>query len=371
MSRPWGFAYCSSERYQKSPIPYGESISGIFSEMAARDGFATVSGREALDLCRKGDKKASDFLVVADEDCGFARQLVRAGAQGLCMITRESPAVRWRAIDKIRSGVFNSDYRYIVAWSGVFDGASVPEERRVVLEHYPYKTYQDAFFEPWEGRRFLVMVQGLRVDHLLRLPDSMMPSIALRHLRNEAKKVLSPTFWQCRRNELQTRKFDAAIYFSKKGLVDVFGYDWSMRERLPRRLRAGFAGLGSSSAPQPCVDKFALMSGYRFAIAFENVIYPGYFSEKIMECFVAGTIPVYWGHGSWRGKCPEEAVIDAARFSGWEELEMFMRNMPQQKAMEMIRSGKAFLESESAKRLMPNHLANIVFSLFKESSREF
>lgn len=45
----------------------------------------------------------------------------------------------------------------------------------------------------------------------------------------------------------------------------------------------------------PVPDKIDFMKPYRFCIAYENSSYPGYVTEKIMDCFVAGCIPIYWG----------------------------------------------------------------------------
>ena len=42
-------------------------------------------------------------------------------------------------------------------------------------------------------------------------------------------------------------------------------------------------------------DKMAFQSKYKFSIAFENTSYPGYSTEKLMEAFAAGTIPIYYG----------------------------------------------------------------------------
>jgi hypothetical protein len=42
-------------------------------------------------------------------------------------------------------------------------------------------------------------------------------------------------------------------------------------------------------------DKFELLKNYKFNIAFENTIYPGYVTEKLLEAKVAGCIPIYWG----------------------------------------------------------------------------
>jgi hypothetical protein len=40
------------------------------------------------------------------------------------------------------------------------------------------------------------------------------------------------------------------------------------------------------------------LDDYMFSIAHENANYPGYFTEKILDCFSTGTIPVYWGDPS-------------------------------------------------------------------------
>lgn len=45
----------------------------------------------------------------------------------------------------------------------------------------------------------------------------------------------------------------------------------------------------------PVKDKLAFCHGYKFNIAFENSSVPGYTTEKIMEAYVAQTVPIYYG----------------------------------------------------------------------------
>jgi len=45
-------------------------------------------------------------------------------------------------------------------------------------------------------------------------------------------------------------------------------------------------------------DKWDGVAPYRYGIAFENARWPHYFTEKIMDCFVCLTLPLYYG-------CPE------------------------------------------------------------------
>ena len=42
-------------------------------------------------------------------------------------------------------------------------------------------------------------------------------------------------------------------------------------------------------------DKLAFLQTRKFAIAFENASHPGYVTEKIVDAFQAGCVPIYWG----------------------------------------------------------------------------
>ena len=62
-------------------------------------------------------------------------------------------------------------------------------------------------------------------------------------------------------------------------------------------LRSGKVDVfGAFQNPNACIPfKSAALSKYRFHIAIENDIQPFYFTEKIMDCFAAMTIPIYLG----------------------------------------------------------------------------
>lgn len=45
----------------------------------------------------------------------------------------------------------------------------------------------------------------------------------------------------------------------------------------------------------PVADKLAFQRQYRLALAYENSSDPGYCTEKIVDAFASGAIPVYWG----------------------------------------------------------------------------
>ena len=50
-----------------------------------------------------------------------------------------------------------------------------------------------------------------------------------------------------------------------------------------------------SGSDKPIEYKIEGLKNYRFSIVMENSIQEDYFTEKIIDCFLSGTIPIYWG----------------------------------------------------------------------------
>jgi len=70
-------------------------------------------------------------------------------------------------------------------------------------------------------------------------------------------------------------------------------------------------------------DKHEIFRDYRFALCFENDLYPGYVTEKIFDAWGAGCIPLWWGldQGSYLNA---DAFINLAAF---EDVEGFVREV--------------------------------------------
>jgi hypothetical protein len=59
----------------------------------------------------------------------------------------------------------------------------------------------------------------------------------------------------------------------------------------------------------PVKDKFDALADYKYSIGIENSVIPGYFTEKIADCFLTHTMPIYFG-------CPDiEEYFDSGSFS--------------------------------------------------------
>lgn len=70
----------------------------------------------------------------------------------------------------------------------------------------------------------------------------------------------------------------------------------------------------------PVLDKLEFLKESKFNIAFENVSFPGYTSEKIFDAFLANSIPIYWGNPVVGSDFNERAFINVHNFKSTDDL---------------------------------------------------
>ena len=68
-------------------------------------------------------------------------------------------------------------------------------------------------------------------------------------------------------------RFEAVRQLAEIGKVDVFG----------------------KSVGKPVDSKYSIASKYKYTICFENDVYPGYVTEKLLDAYYCDTVPIYWG----------------------------------------------------------------------------
>jgi len=61
-------------------------------------------------------------------------------------------------------------------------------------------------------------------------------------------------------------------------------------------------------------DVFFLKNKHKFAITYENSPYPGYCTEKLMDAFLVGSMPIYWGDPKVKEDWNQGAFIDVNYF---------------------------------------------------------
>lgn len=94
---------------------------------------------------------------------------------------------------------------------------------------------------------------------------------------------------------------DIKIHDKNKLISFIFSWkDWNhfhkMRHRIYQKFmndnRIEFYGSGCNN---PVEKKIESLKNYRFSIVVENSVESDYFTEKLLDCFLTGTIPIYLG----------------------------------------------------------------------------
>jgi hypothetical protein len=84
-------------------------------------------------------------------------------------------------------------------------------------------------------------------------------------------------------------------------------------------------------------NKNLTLQKYNFNICFENDLYPGYVTEKAIESYLSGCIPVWRGLDS-AGFLNHEAIIDITKFSIEEGIEKIIQVSKNAELMQHMRS---------------------------------
>ena len=73
------------------------------------------------------------------------------------------------------------------------------------------------------------------------------------------------------------------------------GFRLKFIKELSKYKKIDIGGKRYSNIGRPIINKREFLSSYKFSIAMENSEGNGYITEKIVDSFLAGTIPIYYG----------------------------------------------------------------------------
>lgn len=90
------------------------------------------------------------------------------------------------------------------------------------------------------------------------------------------------------------------IFDKTKGISMVYSnkigglQGWNLRHQVASVLK-GKVDLFGTGADKFIEKKEEALTDYKYSIVIENVRKDNYFTEKLLDCFAVGTIPIYWG----------------------------------------------------------------------------
>lgn len=189
--------------------------------------------------------------------------------------------------------------------------------------------------------------------------------------------------------ELYTERLRAVEFFHRFGEIDLYGRGW---DSAPRRVgrtwvpatmrRLGFRvwearqrvrpdpvyAAVAAASKGPIDSKAETLGGYRFAICFENMTVQGWITEKVVDCFRAGCVPVYLGAPDVGEYIPTAAFIDMRQFAGYDELRRFLQSLGNADVERYRRAARDFMESSDFDRFRPRTFADLFRRIVREDA---
>lgn len=234
-------------------------------------------------------------------------------------------------------------FRRIMSWG---DSESLLPFTRERVPMHPFRwpqSFDGVHEDLWSrrDRRFLVMINSNKLPRLYvnELYTARLRAVEYFHRFGEID-LYGPN-WHRGPRRVGKSLVPAGVryYYARSGLEDNV---WRLRQRVaPNRLYAAAAAATKGIAK----SKSETLASYRFALCFENMMQPGWITEKIFDCLFAGTIPVYWGAPDVSDCVPPDSFIDMRQFAGFEELRAFLLSIRPVEVERYRNAARDFLES--------------------------
>lgn len=127
------------------------------------------------------------------------------------------------------------------------------------------------------------------------------------------------------KNEFTTKektKFCATVFSSP------YNERFNMIQKLNEyKLVDCFGKVHPNRLPEGEKAKLDVISAYKFCICFENTLYPGYYTEKLLHAKVAGTIPIYYSDLRYSEDFNSNCCINANAFSDLNEVRDYIKEI--------------------------------------------
>lgn len=329
----------------------------VFRDRAKKRGWEVMTS----DVYLKKMEHSSVTICISEMVTPFTKRVLAAGAVPFIILTCESPNVAWNFYHHLER--YARHYRHAFLFRGA--GARV---KPPTCFHTLYwsNTYCDKLPTlEWSKRQFLTMIVGNKRRLLV---NEQKP---LKSMRRLAKRLVwgylrlaDPLF---RFEDLYHRRIDAICYFADVPGFKLFGTGWDQQH-----------GLGNTQwqiiqrlRPASVEDKLGTLRHFRFTLCFENCVFPGYVTEKIFDCFLAGCIPVYFGAPDITDFIPKESFIDFREFANYADLERFLRDMSELDFQKYIRAARDFLASQEFNKFTGDCFVNEILNLIEQECQQY
>ena len=210
-------------------------------------------------------------------------------------LARQAPGAL--AVWKDATFHINQDIDACDAWV-VYEGLMRAEATRCPASQVFLLTGEPPDIKTYESRWLAEFARVASCDRDLRHPGSVLTQTALPWMVGRSYDELAAS-------DFPAKTEDVAVICSNKTMVGGHRRRLRFVERLLELSPMPRFGRGFRNLP----DKWDGLAPFRYSVAIENSRHDHYWTEKIADCFLAGTVPIYWGAPNINNYFPAEAMI--------------------------------------------------------------
>ena len=274
-------------------------------------------------------------------------RLMRAGARPAVIFGYENPLYACRFYFNLKS--YTRNYGHAFVWRGAKD--RLPPG--VIFHDAAYRphayTQSESIRSNFSQKKFLAIVsRNHRLHKLRKLYVWTM---------NRIRPL--PTLLE---RDLYLDRLEALDYFSKNSEIDLYGAGWTK----PVKYTGGHFSASIQKSYRGYVrDKLATLRNYKFCLCFENVVFGGLVSEKIIDCLFAGCLPIYFGAPDITDYIPSNVFIDLRNFKDYQELNIYLKNMNEKTYGQYLENINRFTRSKEGYNFTQEKFARDLIKTFK------
>ena len=308
------------------------------------------------DIAIKSNIDFTKALIIKDTKSKNANLLIKKGATPFLITCYESPLFAFLFYDFF----FYYTNRFKFKWAF---STFIPKKNYDFINYFPsFSVNEKDYNLKWDLRKNIVLVAANKSSHPSMPSGSLW--IKFKWFFKEVYKLFSPSYNIAKKSELHSKRIEAIKFFGSLGKLDLFGKGWNDITRFSSKQLVDFKPIIDNLNPILCDDKHKTISNYKFAICFENTALNGYLTEKIIDCFFSGVIPIYLGATNVNDLIPRDSFIDMRNFNDFERLNNYLENLSPNKARQMINCGKIFLKSSEGFKYSYEYFSESILNFF-------
>lgn len=149
--------------------------------------------------------------------------------------------------------------------------------------------------------------------------------------------------------ELYSQRIRAIEFFDKhhSSEFDLFGKGWNKPEKYSLKQKLfGYKTYKTYRGEFKGKDKYSILSKFKYALCFENSEVTGYISEKIVDCFKAKCVPIYYGATNIKKFIPANCYIEARRFDNYDSLYNHLKKITEKEYDEYINNIQKLIKNK-------------------------